>query len=87
MEVSEIERRIAGLVGNAEIDIEGQDCNFTVSVISDDFVGLSQVKRQQLVLTGFNDVLASGELHALSVKPFTPEEWQNRFSSLVQINL
>ena len=62
----------------ADIQVEGADCDFTALVLSDTFSGVSPVKRQQQVLAEFADVLASGELHALSVKAHTPEEWQSK---------
>lgn len=87
MESREIEQRIATILGDAEVEVLGEDCDFTVTVISDEFNQLMPVRRQQLVLSGFTDVLASGALHALTVKAFTVEEWNQKYSNLVQISL
>lgn len=87
MDSSEIEQRVTAIIGDAEVEVEGADCDFTVTVISDQFKQLMPVKRQQLILSGFSDVIASGALHALTVKPFTPEEWNKRYSSLVQLSI
>lgn len=87
VDVSEIEQRIVNTIADAELEVEGADCDFTVTVISETFKGLLPVKRQQRVLAGFSDVLASGELHALTVKPYTLEEWNKRITSLVQLSL
>ncbi|MFT3931164.1 MAG: BolA/IbaG family iron-sulfur metabolism protein [Spongiibacteraceae bacterium] len=82
--IARIERGLPG----AAVDVEGADCNFTVTVISDVFTGLMPVKRQQRVLDAFTDVLANGTLHALTIKAFTPQEWEAKQSGgLVQIGL
>ncbi|MFV8818410.1 BolA family protein [Haliea sp. E17] len=89
MDSSEVLRRIREAVpAAADIQVEGADCDFTALVLSEDFAGVSQVKRQQQVLVSFADVLGSGELHALSVKAYTPAEWQaKQAQSLTQLSL
>jgi monothiol glutaredoxin len=58
-------------------------------VISSQFVDLSLVKKQQLVLATLKEPLASGKLHAVSVKAYTPDEWQEKqqANGLLQIQL
>ena len=88
MQANEVSARVEKALPNAALEVEGADCNFTVSVISAAFVGLLPVKRQQLVLDAFADVLKTGELHALTVKTLTPQEWEaKQASGLVQIGL
>ncbi|WP_317933271.1 BolA family protein [Halioxenophilus sp. WMMB6] len=87
MESQFVEQKVAELVPEAEIEVEGADCDFSVTVISEHFQGMTKVKRQQLVLSGFSDYLATGELHALTVKAFTMDEWNNKTNGLVQLSL
>ncbi len=88
MDASEVSGRIERALPGAAVDVDGADCNFTVSVISAAFAGLQPVKRQQLVLDAFSDVLKTGELHALTVKTLTPQEWEaKQTSGLTQISL
>lgn len=87
MEIAEITNRIDSLLQDAEVDIEGEDCSFSVSIISDEFKGLMPVKRQQKILALFAEELQTGELHALTVNAFTMEEFNRRQSHLVQITL
>ena len=42
--------------------------NFQVIAVGEVFEGLSAVKRQQLIYTALNDEIASGTLHAISIK-------------------
>jgi BolA protein len=72
------------LYPDALVDLDGADCSFEMIVISDAFEGLNTLKRQQPILALFKDELASGALHALSVKARTPKE-QSGSAGLVQI--
>ena len=91
MEASDIQSAIEQAIPAALVFLEGEGCDFTSIVISDSFQGLSLVKRQQMVLAPVSDWLASGTLHAFSVKAYTAAEWENRQAaaagSLVQIQL
>lgn len=62
----------------AEIHLDGADCNFSVRVVSDGFQGKSTVKRHQAVIATVKDKLASGELHAMSVAAYTRVEWKQK---------
>lgn len=87
MESQVVEQKVADLLPGAEIEVEGADCDFSITVVSEQFVDLSKVKRQQLVLSAFTEELGSGALHALTVKAFTLDEWNNKSNGLVQLSL
>lgn len=76
MEISEVRGLIEAALPDCQMDVAGEGCNFSVRVISAAFAGLSPVKRQQLVLGALQAQLTSGALHAISMKTYTPEEWQ-----------
>ncbi len=87
MEAAEIEKKILEIVPDAELDVSGADCDFSVSIISEAFEGLPTMKRQQMILGGFSDLLTSGALHALSIKAYTMDEWNKKSNSgLVQLS-
>lgn len=75
MEKAAVAARIKQAIPDAEIQVEGADCNFSVVVLSQQFEKMMPVKRQQRILACFSDLLGSGALHALSVKAHTPAEW------------
>jgi BolA protein len=77
MESTEIKQRILAAYPDAQIETDGADCNFNVTIISDAFTGQSPLQRQRPVLALFKDDIASGALHALSVKARTPTEVSN----------
>lgn len=86
MEKSEVVEKIKQVLPDAQVEVDGADCSFSALVISDQFTGMLPVKRQQLVLGCFSDLLSTGELHALSVKAHTPTEWDNiKGQSLTQL--
>lgn len=75
MEISAIEKLIQSDLEDAQVFVEGEGCNFSVTVVSKKFDGSSTVKSQQMVLAAVQDPIATGELHAVTVKTYTPEEW------------
>jgi len=84
MTEEEIIARVKALYPDALIDVAGADCNFEMYIVSDAMEGMGLLKRQQSILGLFKDELASGKLHALSVKAKTQKE-QAGGSSLLQI--
>ena len=84
----EIQLAIKTSFPDAAINLDGEECSFIATVISDGFDGLSTVKRQQQVLATVHDKLTSGEVHALSVSAFTLAEWEAKYSQhLVSIQM
>ncbi len=53
----------------------GSETHFKVLVVSGAFAGLTPVARHRRVNELMRDEFAAG-LHALSVRPLTPEQWQ-----------
>lgn len=58
------------------LKVEGDGSHFSVVVVSEAFAGLRSVKRQQKVYAVINEHIASGAIHALTIKAYTNEEWQ-----------
>lgn len=77
MNPNDIKSLIEAEMPDAEVRVLGEDgVHFEAVIISAAFAGQRPVKRHQLVYAAVGAKLASGELHALSFKTFTPEEWQ-----------
>ena len=58
--------------------LDGDGQHFEALVVSAEFVGKNRVQRQQRVYQTLKEKLATGELHALSFKTLTPEEWSTQ---------
>ncbi|NOT10283.1 MAG: Grx4 family monothiol glutaredoxin [Methylococcaceae bacterium] len=89
LNASDIMRLVKQGINDATVLVEGIGCDLLITVISSQFSGLALVKKQQLVMATLKEPLASGKLHAVSVKAHTPEEWQalqlHKPSGLLQI--
>lgn len=75
MHTEAIAALISAGIPDAEVRVTGDGSHFEAIVISRAFAGLSLLNRQRKVYATVNEPIASGELHALSIKTFTPEEW------------
>ncbi|MBL8404182.1 MAG: BolA family transcriptional regulator [Dechloromonas sp.] len=60
------------------LELDGDGQHFQAIVVSSEFIGKSRVQRQQRVYETLKEKLATGELHALSFKTLTPEEWSTQ---------
>ena len=56
----------------------GSETHFKVVMVSLDFEGARLIARHRLVNEALADELA-GEVHALALHTYTPDEWQARF--------
>ncbi len=74
MTLDDIKEKISSGFEKAEINLTGDGCNCSATVISDEFLNMSLLQRQRKVLHTVKEEIASGELHALSVKTYTLKE-------------
>lgn len=77
MQPSDVKTLLESRVSGCEFHIQGEGCNFQVVAVGEAFEGLSPVKRQQLIYSALSEEIASGALHAVSIKTYTPAQWQN----------
>jgi acid stress-induced BolA-like protein IbaG/YrbA len=57
--------------------VDGDGTHFTAVVVSSEFAGKSLLQQHRIVY-GVLGGRMGGEIHALSMQTFTPEQWQNR---------
>lgn len=78
MNADTIQALIAAGMPEAKISVEGADgVHFEALVIASEFTGLRPLQRHRRVYETLGDRLG-GEIHALALKTFTPEEWAAR---------
>ena len=63
---------------DCEVQVESQGNHFNIVAVGDFFEGKRAVQRQQLVYAVLNDQISSGAIHAVNMKLFTQQEWQDR---------
>ncbi|MCU7890634.1 MAG: BolA/IbaG family iron-sulfur metabolism protein [Candidatus Thiodiazotropha sp. (ex Ustalcina ferruginea)] len=74
MNEQDLVNRIKGIYPDAEISVAGESCSFEVNVTTPAFSTMKSLQRQRSILTLFNEEIATGELHALTIRAKTPEE-------------
>ena len=76
MQPSDVKALLESRIDDCEFFIQGEGCNFQVIAVGEAFDGLSPVKRQQLIYGALSEEIASGALHAVSIKTYTPAQWE-----------
>jgi stress-induced morphogen len=74
-----VKTKIKDNIEDAQVDVldmTGDGDHFRVVVVSDQFEGLPMVKQHQLVYDALGESM-DGDIHALGLKTYTPEEWQD----------
>jgi acid stress-induced BolA-like protein IbaG/YrbA len=74
---SSIEQSIRSGLDCTHLEVKGDGAHFEAVVVSPAFAGASRVKRHQLVYAALGGRMKE-EIHALSMKTFTPDEWAAR---------
>lgn len=72
-----IQKNIAQGMDTIHLSVTGDGQHFEAVVVSGEFAGKSRVQRHQRVYQTLGDRMRE-EIHALSMKTFTPQEWQEK---------
>ena len=62
------------------IEVEGDGQHFYATIVSAEFQGLSMIKQHQRVYAALGDRMKA-EVHALSMKTYSPEQWAKMSAS------
>lgn len=76
MNNEDVRKCLVSTFNEADITVQGEGNKFDVQIVSDLFVGLLPVKRQQQVYACVNEHIASGAIHAITMKLYTKAEWE-----------
>ncbi|GAB4170638.1 MAG: BolA family transcriptional regulator [Rhodocyclaceae bacterium] len=71
----DIRRYIGERLPCERVDVEGDGHHFEAVIVSERFRGLSRLEQHQLVYGALGGRMRQ-EIHALSMRTLTPEEWQ-----------
>ena len=66
----------------AYIDVKHSGNHYSITVVDDVFVGKKTVQRQQLVYSVLQKEITSGSIHAVQIKTYSNQEWQQYISDL-----
>ncbi|WP_027966504.1 BolA family protein [Halomonas halocynthiae] len=86
MQPTDVKALLESRIEGCDFLIKGEGCDFQVIAIGDVFDELSRIKSQQLILGALSDEIASGALHAITVRTYTPLKWQDAPENTSQMN-
>lgn len=71
-----IKQNIEQAIAVTHLSVDGDGQHFEAVVVSEEFAGQNRVQRHQRVYQTLGDRMRE-EIHALSIKTFTPQEWES----------
>jgi acid stress-induced BolA-like protein IbaG/YrbA len=71
---ADIERFIASGIACEHLAVEGDGRHFFATIVSSEFEGASRIARHQRVYGALGERMRE-QVHALSMRTLTPEEW------------
>lgn len=75
MEIEAVKKLIEGGIPGANAYITGDGRHFEAQVVSTEFEGKSLLQKQRLVMATCKAQIENDELHAITIKTFTPDQW------------
>lgn len=76
MQLDELSEQLKQQTQAQHAELTGDGYQFQAVVVSDVFEGLMPLKRHQKVYAVLDEQIKSGDIHALSIKAYTPSEWE-----------
>ena len=75
MTADQIKAMIAAGIACEHLELEGDGRHWYATVVSEEFEGKRAIQRHQKVYSTLGNKMKTDEVHALSMKTFTPAEW------------
>ena len=71
-------QQLAEAFPDDQAELDGDGYKFVATVVSASFEGANTLARHKRVYAALDTYIKSGELHALTIRAYTPEEWSTR---------
>ena len=78
MTADQLETIIAKQLICQHLSVEGDGRHWYATIVSEQFEGLRLIQRHQKVYATLGQKMQTDEVHALSMKTYTPSEWANQ---------
>lgn len=75
MDANQLKQLIAAALPCEHLEVEGDGRHWYATLVSSAFDGLTRIKRHQMVYASLGQRMHTDEVHALSMKTYTPTEW------------
>ena len=76
MEPQQVEALLKEKLELDEVIVKGEGSHYEVIAVGECFEAMSRVKKQQFVYRPLMDLISDGTMHAVSIRAYTPAEWQ-----------
>ena len=78
MTADQLQQLIAAGLTCDHLEVTGDGRHWAAVIVSTEFEGKRPIARHQRVYATLGDRMKTDEVHALSMKTFTPAEWANQ---------
>jgi acid stress-induced BolA-like protein IbaG/YrbA len=75
MNAEQLRSIIAAGLACTHLEVDGDGRHWSAVVVSESFAGLRPIARHQKVYATLGQKIQTDEVHALSMKTYTPAEW------------
>lgn len=75
MDSTQVQQILEQALNFQELHVKGEGSHYEVIAIDESFESMSRVKKQQLIYAPLMEYIQRNEIHAVSIKTFTPQEW------------
>lgn len=75
----EVKSRIESGLKTVHVDVRefsGGTDHYSVVIVSEEFEGVPLLRRHRMVMDLFRAEVATEEVHALTIKAYTPSQWE-----------
>ncbi len=71
-----LKKLIEAAFADGHVEVTGDGRHFSAVVVSDAFTGKNMIAQHRLVYAALGDRFDTETVHAMSLKTYTPEQWQ-----------
>lgn len=76
MSPEQVKALIQAGLPDCDVHVDGDGSHFMARVVGTVFAGKTPVQKQKLVYATVNEQISSGDIHALTIRAYTPDEWE-----------
>jgi len=78
MQASDIRQMIETGLQGSQVEVTGDGTHFDAVVVHAGFAGKPMLEQHRMVYATLGDKMETEAIHALSIRTFTPEQWEAR---------
>ncbi|MBD1576197.1 MULTISPECIES: BolA family iron metabolism protein IbaG [Vibrio] len=75
MDIIQVKQILDDALALQEIHVKGEGSHYEVVAVDPTFENMSRVKKQQLIYAPLMEFIQRNDIHAVSIKAYTPTEW------------